>query len=994
MTDASPGLTRSRLSRLLRPLRPYLALAVVSALPYLHTLPYPFVWDDYNLIVENPLYRGDSGMARFWSPESYRLQLSQSTAFYRPIPSLSFAVDHSLWGIRPAGYRLTNILLNALAVCLVLVVFRRLTDNPWIAYPAAILFALHPTHLEAIVWIKCRSELLAAIFFLAGFLIFTSSKVCTAQGGCTLPGLAAAALAYLLAMVCKQSAATLPLVLALWVVVFLPQDQWRRTLVQAGVLLLLGGIYVVGNRLLFPEKRFPSEVHGVLLTGWQHLGAVLVSLFHYLSKLISPAGLSAHHVLHIPKGWADGILLVWFLVLLVAAAAAVVQGIRRRQLWAFAVGWVLITLLPVLNIVMIPGRPLADQRLYIPSVGFILFVTLVLTTASHRSKLNTGSRGKVLIGGCTFVLGLWYLILIASYTRGWRSGLVFWEEALRRNPESRIANLNLGIRLVNEERFEEAQKYLQRALEKDEKDPFAWRALGIAASYREDWSEAVEHFRRAVENAPDNPDMTAQLGIALLQTKEYTEAKTMLNRAQRLDPGCPDAFLGQGLLAKHEGDDEQALHWCREAVRVSPHSATARYHLALLLRAAGDSEEAVHHLQAACRLAPRRGPLWLELGRSYVDLGDTEQATRCFLTALRTSSDLSRAKTDLGMLLLGLGQEMPGQRLLEEVLQENPGNVSANFALARLLLERGDYDLAHSHIQRALEGDPTSPRVLIMLADICLALDREEDAIRALQMVESASAEFGPARRKLGEAWAQLRDFVQARNAFQEAVSANPEDADAWFAMATLDELDGNLSGAIEKYQRASDILGEDWECLFRIGDLLLKLDRPDEALAVLTKAVELGPRSGSATKALAEAYFRAGDNQQATAVYREAARLLPMDPEVWTNLGILLAESGRFDEALEELTKATQLAPDDPRFQANLALGYLKAGKLDRARDLYRSLIRKAPQYVDAYRKLGEAYRRAGQVEEAEQVLRECEEFLPGNRDRPAPLRESEVPD
>ena len=132
-----------------------------------------FVWDDPAFIAKNPAIRGLWPPGRFFSAQG---SVAQGTIYpltgQRPVMIFSLAVDYALWKLNPFGYHLTNLLLHLLCVGMVVLLVQALSRSPKAGFLAGALFAFHPGHSEGVIAFLGRSDLLATLFVLGGFLLY------------------------------------------------------------------------------------------------------------------------------------------------------------------------------------------------------------------------------------------------------------------------------------------------------------------------------------------------------------------------------------------------------------------------------------------------------------------------------------------------------------------------------------------------------------------------------------------------------------------------------------------------------------------------------------------------------------------------------------------------------------------------------------------------------------------------------------------------------
>ena len=184
--------------------------ALVAAMAYAATLQYDFVWDDTLLIQQSWRLHHWKDLpalltSHFWA------EVGEASQYYRPLVTLSFFLDMRVWGLYPLGFHLTNVLAHVAVTLAVLAVARRAMDGPLAAAICALAFALHPLHAESVSFVSGRTDVIATLFFLLALLAYDRGRD---QGRGAFLGWSLAA--YLLALLAKEVAITLPAVLVVW----------------------------------------------------------------------------------------------------------------------------------------------------------------------------------------------------------------------------------------------------------------------------------------------------------------------------------------------------------------------------------------------------------------------------------------------------------------------------------------------------------------------------------------------------------------------------------------------------------------------------------------------------------------------------------------------------------------------------------------------------------------------------------------------------------
>ncbi len=182
-----------------------LGLIILSFATYLNALPNTFVFDDVYIISGNYFIRD---WKNFWGLFTSKYFAASGELSYRPVVTLSYFVDYSLWHLNPLGYHLTNIVLHTLNSTILFFLVQRMVRNTPVAFLASLFFACHPALSEVVNAISYREDLLAATFFITAFILYV--KLLALNKFYLYP---LSLLSYLFALFSKEMAITLPLLI-------------------------------------------------------------------------------------------------------------------------------------------------------------------------------------------------------------------------------------------------------------------------------------------------------------------------------------------------------------------------------------------------------------------------------------------------------------------------------------------------------------------------------------------------------------------------------------------------------------------------------------------------------------------------------------------------------------------------------------------------------------------------------------------------------------
>jgi len=346
-------------------------LGALTFMAYSSVIYVSFSYDDVPLIIENQYLRSWSGL---WG-------LLHTG---RPVRALSFWLDYQIWGLDARGFHFTNILLHiACVLCafyLVQIIFR----STRLAFLSALIYALHPINTEAVTNVAHRKEMFCFVFMALSFIAFKKSKSRKSM-------LILSFVFYLLALLSKQVALVLPLLFLLEE--YLSNQPDQRSLRRVGfwsavyiMVVVLGFIVSLSDFKLFSQFQ---PVDFLDRSYWSILATQFKYFPKYLWMAFFPAHLNVDHYIEYAHSFSDPKALFGLLLFLTSLALLSALVLRRSPI-AFALGWLLLNLLPVLN--FIPSNQIFSERyLYIPSLGSAMLIALAFDRVGQGMVRYIGS---------------------------------------------------------------------------------------------------------------------------------------------------------------------------------------------------------------------------------------------------------------------------------------------------------------------------------------------------------------------------------------------------------------------------------------------------------------------------------------------------------------------------------------------------------------------------------------------------------------------------
>lgn len=573
----------------------FLLLTLAGLLVYANAIGHPFVHDDVVFIQQNTsIGRWDNIGEAFSRPGVPLQSLKLTTPYYRPVLEIFYRAEYALWGMHPAGFHLFNIVLHVLNAFLVycLALGWRLKRG-W-AFAAALLFLVHPLQSEAVACVSGISNLVVAFFFLLGFVGYLKAR--QAEGRSWGVWTAVALGSFVFALFSKEQAVAFPVCVLLYE--FLQGPGQRRGFARWWLPATF--FWIVAAYLLLRQVMFPGMMHEAFADQgelWLRIGAIPQTLLGYLKVIFWPVDLHYYRSIDILAPRLVPSLIIVSIVSFGVALCAALPWRFARWAW-FGLGWFVLTLAPVLNIVpLINEYSLilsAEHFLYLPLAGALLFLTAATAWGLRtlRDEITVRSRQLLLIG---------IVLVLSAVTVGqnyfWRGEIPLFERTLRFEPGLGRVHLLLGRAYAQAGRFSDAleeyarglrimEDYVKKAGHSRAKDVYlhyvktthfyrgqCYRALGDLARSSEEYGVALdvvlEHMASSDIEVKDSV-IANDLAINLIRTGDRTRARAFLHQALTSDPHNVEAMNNLGVMDLEEGRKADAVFWFERALKISP----------------------------------------------------------------------------------------------------------------------------------------------------------------------------------------------------------------------------------------------------------------------------------------------------------------------------------------------------------------------------------------------------------------------------------------
>jgi tetratricopeptide (TPR) repeat protein len=570
--------------------------------------------DDEQYVTQNPNVRAGltfKGVA--WS------FTTAYADFWHPLTWLSHMLDWQLFGTWAGGHHLTSLILHAANAVLLFFALMALTGAFWQSAFVAALFSLHPLHVESVVWVAERKDVLSTFFFLLALAAY--ARYARSPGWKN--GLAVL-IPFLFSLMAKPTYVTLPLILLLldyWPLKRMeaqtqgqepnPKQKKKQThregktepdrkaillnLIKEKIPLLMASL-LFGIMAIFVQSRSESSAF-TDWPFWVRTANALISNVTYLWMTFWPAGLAPFYP---HPGMAVSLLKALLAgAMMIAVSVIAIRYARRFPYLTVGWFWYLITLAPVCGLIQVGKHSMADRYTYIPLVG--IFILLTWGAVDLAKKLGLQKNTLAAAAGTVLAALVAVTWVQVSY---WQNSVILFEHALAVTSGNYLAHTNLGVALNRNGKGEEAASHYLEAIRINPN--FSSTQFNLANYYaaRGNKEEAYRHYQEAIRIRPDYANAHSNLGVLLASQRSFEEAAAQYEKALRIEPANAGFHYNYGVALANLGRLPEAAGQFRDALALRANYAEAHNDLGKVLMMEGKTAEAASHFREALWIRP------------------------------------------------------------------------------------------------------------------------------------------------------------------------------------------------------------------------------------------------------------------------------------------------------------------------------------------------------------------------------------------------------
>lgn len=620
-------------------------LCLLVFIIYSNSLNSPWLFDDYGNIKGNPgiqinnLAPSSIFQSFYASPKSENLN--------RPFSYFTFALNWYLGKDHVTGYHLVNIGIHILTALLlfsvVLLIYRsnRLKetdsrDAHFIALLSACLWVISPIQVQAVTYIVQRMASLAALFFILGIYCYIKGRL-SAKNQKRAFLWATCGLCYLLAVLSKQNAITLPIIILLIEFIFfqdlsVPGIRKKFIGALAGIIsaIVLIGLYFIlqngFNQIIEGYQNRPFTISERFLTQPR-------VLIYYLSQIFYPLPSRLSIVHDFPL--STSIIAPWttlpcFLLIIAALGMSLVYA-RKYPLVSFALLFFFVT--HGIESTIMPLEIFFEHRNYLPSLFlFVPLAALVKKGVNYYQSISPVMH-KFLIVSVSLLI---FLLGTGTYIRNmdWATAKTFWEDAIKKAPTLTRPYHNLAWGYYQKTgQYDKAVALYEKGLTKKGmtvyyKAPTFYNLAGIYYSHYKNYPKAIEYAQKAIKAYPEYMKPYDVLCLSLIKLGRFDEAKGNIHRYLKKSPNALKYISMKGMIHLQKKSPEKALQYFRRCLRKKPDTAKYYTYTGLALKMLGHLERSAWFYHKAMHKDADNPLTILCLADLYLEKGKDKEVAR------------------------------------------------------------------------------------------------------------------------------------------------------------------------------------------------------------------------------------------------------------------------------------------------------------------------------------------------------------------------------
>ncbi|MBM4053951.1 MAG: tetratricopeptide repeat protein [Planctomycetes bacterium] len=675
-------------------LYPIIVLLLVSFITYLNALLNDFVFDDIYTISGNYFIRDWKNIFSLFTRNYFQ---SSGELSYRPIVTLTYFTDYSIWHLNPLGYHLTNIFLHTINTIILYFLLVCIIQKRSVSFISGLLFSCHPILSEAVNSASYREDLLSATFFFAAFILYIKFLNYRKSYLHIF-----SVVSYFFALFSKEMAITLPLILFFYYWLLYRKQTFSISILRHYIGYCFVAIFYFTTRFWWFHNPAESSVIYPDNSVWVNFLTMSKVFASYIRLFFFPTHLNADYIVPAGSGLHD--TAACFSIIFIGVFFFIGYKLySRSHLLFFSLIWFVISLIPVLNIVPV-FNIMAERYLYIPSVGIFIaggFLIKKISSIGFYFRRFHIVLASILLAG--------YFLQTSSRSRDWRNEFTCWKKIAEREPNSHRAHSSLGVLLIKNGFEKEGISELQKSLLINPLYADAHNNMGTYYQLKGMYENAVSEYQEALNVKQDFSEAHFNLGVIYSNLNKYDKAANEFLLSLSSTSDNPVILYNLATAYMKTGKHTEAIDAFRKSIKGNPLNADAYANTGTVLTKEGKLDDAIVEYKKALQIDPTHVDAHNNLGFVYINRKQYKDAISEFNKALNKQPENINILTNLGnaCFLQGLWNE--SITVYEKILTLQADNATIYYQLANAYSKTGNNEKALEILKkgRPLSKNPT-----------------------------------------------------------------------------------------------------------------------------------------------------------------------------------------------------------------------------------------------------------------------------------------------
>jgi tetratricopeptide (TPR) repeat protein len=681
-----------------KPLFIVIIIFVLTFIAFFPSLMNDFIptWDDHAFITGNLVIR----QLTFTSIKT--MFTTPILGAYVPLPLLSFAIEYHFFGLNPLPYHISNLILHLGCTFLVFYFFRLLKLDIVYAGFGALLFGIHPMHVESVAWVTERKDLLYTLFYLCSmifYLLYIQKDNQKWKFFCL------SILFFIVSLFSKIQAVALPLSLIL-LDYYLERPLKSKLILEKVPFFILSLLFGIAGILIL--KSLGALQITEIYTFSHRIFFGFYALSAYIFKFFAPFHLSLLYPFPLAPKQSLPLLFYLNLLFLLLLGFLVYRSARFTRVIVFGSLFFFFNILFLLQIITAGSTYLADRYSYIPYIGLLFIVSWLIEKIVRNKK---GLR-SILFFAMSLVV-IVFISLTFNRCKVWGNAVMLWTDVIEKYPnKTTTPYMNRGITYASLEQWNNAISDYSKALELDS-------SLGKLYSYRGDayakigqWDKVISDHSKAIELDPDYNKSYINRGFAYGKIGQPDKAINDYIKAIKIDPNNREAYYDRGNEYQNLKQWDKAISDYSRTIELDPNFDSAYSNRGIVYANLEQWDKAISDFSKAIKIDPNFELAYSNRGNVYETLKQWDKAVSDFSKAIEIDPNYVKAYACRTLAYENMGQWVKAIDDYTKVIELVPNLLEAYLKRGNAYGNIGQWDKAIIDYSKVLEFDPGNKNAL------------------------------------------------------------------------------------------------------------------------------------------------------------------------------------------------------------------------------------------------------------------------------------------